>query len=164
MNIVENRRGTLFTPRLRRRFFSVLVAVVVTIAGMGLGGEIVARLLGLGDPPLVVRHPTIDYLFAPSRCYKRFGNDICYNKWSMRSIPADRFPLLMLGDSVLNGGSLTDQSELASELIRSKRGITVGNVSAGSWGPSNLLAYTNEFGWFGARLIIMWSAFTRSRM
>jgi len=120
------------------------------------GAEVFARFqVGLGDPPLTVRDPDIEYLFKPSRCYRRFGNDVCYNRWSMRSPEADRFPILVLGDSVVNGGSLTDDSRLGTAILARHLGVAVGNVSAGSWGPPNLLEYTERFGWFGAQSVIV---------
>ena len=145
---------------MRRRFLTVLVAAALLLAG----AEAVARFhLGLGDPPLMVRDPEIEYLFAPSRSYHRFGNRVSYNAYSMRS---DEFPrertsddevrILVLGDSVVNGGGLTDQDELATAILqrrlREAYGVhaVVGNISARSWGPANLLAYVRRFGWFHA--------------
>lgn len=64
--------------------------------------------------------------------------------------------ILVLGDSVPNGGNLTDQSELATEILKeniqsiASVPVHVGNISAGSWSPPNLLAYVDEFGTFGA--------------
>jgi hypothetical protein len=118
-------------------------------------GEAFARVgLGLGDPPLTIRDAEIEYLFAPSRCYSRFGNRVCYNEWSMRSDGGDRFDVLIMGDSVVNGGALTDQADLATELLSRETGLAVANISAGSWGPANLLAYSKRFGWFKADVAV----------
>lgn len=142
---------------------AIAAAIVVLLL---VGGEAVARyVLGLGDPPLTIRDPDIEYLFAPNRCYDRFGNRVCYNEWSMRSdpLPATRGPgerrILVLGDSVINGGATTDQADLATEILKKRLGIVVGNVSAGSWGPANLLAYLRRFGSFDAdEMIFVFSA------
>jgi hypothetical protein len=131
-------------------------------------GELASRyILGLGDPPLSVAHPKIEYLFKASSNFKRFGNYFKTNAYSMRS---DAFPqtrqsnelrLLILGDSVPNGESHTDQSELATEILKEKLSETVpfpvhiGNISAGSWSPPNLLAYIQEFGTFDADIAII---------
>jgi hypothetical protein len=120
----------------------------VAIVVVSFGGELIARfVLGLGDPPLSVDHPTIEYLFAPSAEHRRFGNEFRTNRYHARS---DEFPqtrvsnevrVLVLGDSVPNGGNLTDQSELATELLKDKLAealnleVFVGNASAGSWSP-----------------------------
>lgn len=157
--------GVARTGRYRWRFR--VRWAVLAVAALVAGGELVSRLgLGLGDPPLLLADPEIEYLFQPSRRYRRFGNRVAYNAYSMRS---DDFPktknsaselrVLVLGDSVVNGGSLTDQSQLATQLLQSrlsadlKRPVVVGNVSAGSWGPANMLAYVRRFGLFGADVV-----------
>lgn len=132
------------------------------------GGELVARLgLGLGDPPLSDPYPDLEYAFRPGT-YHRFGNTIRINSHHMRS---DEFPahkteagevrVMLMGDSVVNGGALTDQADLASELLRSQfarrlgQPVVVGNISAGSWGPGNLLAYARRFGLFDADIVVV---------
>jgi hypothetical protein len=142
---------------------AIVAGVVVVLL---LGGEAVARfVLGLGDPPLTIRDPDIEYLFAPNRCYHRFGNRVCYNEWSMRSdsLAAAKGDgerrVLVIGDSVINGGAITDQDDLATEILKKRLGIVVGNVSAGSWGPANQLAYLRRFGTFDAdELVFVFSA------
>ncbi len=129
-----------------------IAAVLVALLGIG---DAAARWgLGLGDPPLTIRHPTIDYLFKPG-CYARFHNTVCYNSHSMRSDEGDTFPLVVMGDSVVNGGALTDQHSLATSILSRELGEPVANVSAGSWGPGNMLAYADAFGWFGAQTIVI---------
>jgi hypothetical protein len=63
----------------------------------------------------------------------------------------------VLGDSVVNGGALTDQKDLASEILGRQLDAHawVGNISAGSWGPANLLAYVSKYGWFEADAAII---------
>ena len=141
--------------------------LIVALIAVGLGGELFARYaLGLGDPPLTIRDPEIDYLFKPGT-YHRFGNTITYNSFSMRAdeVPPtkqgpDELRILVFGDSVVNGGAHTDDSELATRLAqealadRLQRPVWIGNVSAGSWGPGNHLAYIDRFGLFDADIVI----------
>ncbi len=143
-----------------------LLAVVLTAAVVLVAAEAFARIyLGLGDPPLTIRDPQIEYMFAPSRSYARLGHRIAYNAYSMRSddfpprkATADEVRILVLGDSVVNGGALTDQDDLATGILQRRLqeeyglSAAVGNISAGSWGPGNLLAYVKRFGWFDADL------------
>ncbi len=131
------------------------------------GVELFARFyLGLGDPPLYEADPKIEYLQKPFGSYHRFGNAITINEWSMRSGPLtkskqspDERRVLLIGDSIVNGGALTDDKELASAILQQrltdamKRDVFVGNISAGSWGPENMLAYTRRFGWFDADVV-----------
>ena len=152
--------GQLQLSSLRRR----LLTAAAVAAFLFVIAEMVARYaLGLGDPPLIVIDRDLEYAFLPGRSYERFGNHIAYNAWSMRSpeVPSAREPgdtrILVLGDSVVNGGALTDQRDLASEILARDLGpdAWVGNISAGSWGPKNLLAYTHRYGWFAADATII---------
>jgi len=151
--------------RLLRRFrvgLGVLLALAVA-------GELTARYgLGLSDPPLSVAHPTIEYMFAPNQDRCRFGNRIYINRYGMRSadFPAektdpDEYRIMVLGDSVVNGGSLTDHENLATTMLQKQlaeemdRPVVVANASAGSWGPPNLLAYTQTHGFFDADTVLI---------
>lgn len=131
-------------------------------------GEVVSRfVLGLGDPPLSVTHPTIEYMFKPSSSFHRFGNYFRTNEYSMRSDDfskereTNEIRILVLGDSVPNGGNLTDQTELATEILKENVEslvsvpVHVGNISAGTWSPPNLLAYVKEFGTFDADVAVI---------
>lgn len=143
--------------------------VILALVGLGAFSELTLRyFVGLGDPPLSLRDPQIEYLFAPSKCYNRFGNTVCFNQWSMRSddfgsskATAEEKRILVLGDSVVNGGALTDQERLATTMLQRDLSsaihnpVRVGNISAGSWGPANMLAYTRKFGWFEADLAFL---------
>jgi lysophospholipase L1-like esterase len=130
--------------------------------------ELAARfVLGLGTPPLTITHPTIEYLFAPNQVVNRFGNWILINSVGMRSPDfsatksPDEFRALAFGDSVLNGGNLTDHENLATTILAKElsstraRPVTVGNVSAGSWGPGNWLAYAQECGFFESDVVLL---------
>lgn len=132
-----------------------------------LGLELVARWgLGLGDPPLSLADAEIDYFFAPNQDCNRFGNRIVYNNVSMRSdrdvdepLELGKRRVIIVGDSVINGGVLTDQADLASSLLDAElRAKGVGdayNVSAGSWGPMNYAAYFRKYGTFGATDLVL---------
>ena len=127
--------------------------------------ELFARFyIGLGDPPIVVSHPTIEYMFKPNQSVKRFGNSIQINQYGMRSNKLKKkehneIRIAFFGDSVLNGGSLTDQKDLATSLLQEKlknkfhENISILNISAGSWGPGNWLAYIKKYGFFNADII-----------
>ncbi|BBF93868.1 SGNH/GDSL hydrolase family protein [Blastochloris tepida] len=136
-----------------------IITIALLIAIAVVGAEAFARFgLGLGDPPLTVIDAELEYIFRPGRTYERFGNIVSYNSKSMRAseVPpaknGDDFRVLVLGDSVVNGGALTDQKDISSEVLARKIGANawVGNISAGSWGPANLLAYVTRHGWFDA--------------
>ena len=136
---------------------------------LAVGGEWFARsVLGLGDPPLSITHPRIEYLYVPNQDVQRFGKRFLVNDYSMRSAPfaarkgADERRVLVFGDSVVNGGNLTDHQDLATtrlahDLLPFAGGnkVVVGNVSAGSWGPGNWLAYSQAYGFFEADVVVL---------
>ncbi len=132
-------------------------------------GELTARfVLGLGDPPLLMADPEIQYLYQPNQDCRRQGNRVKYNAYSMRS---DDFPakktnpaelrVMVIGDSVVNGGNPTDQADLATTMLgpvlsaKLNRPVVVGNISAGSWGPPNQLAYVRRYGLFDADVVVI---------
>jgi lysophospholipase L1-like esterase len=132
------------------------------------GGELFARYyLGLGTPPLSVADPQIEYLFMPDQDVTRFGNHFFTNHYGMRSnaFPVKReaheLRVMVFGDSVLNGGNLTDQADLATSILKNNlteltaNNVVVGNISAGSWGPGNWLAYVNKYGLFDADIVVL---------
>ncbi|MCA9292140.1 MAG: SGNH/GDSL hydrolase family protein [Phycisphaerales bacterium] len=163
-------RGDATTDERRRRsrwgrrlVVGGLVLVVVLV-----GAEIVARVaFGLGDPPILVHDPELDYYYKPDRTYRRFGNTVHYNAWAMRS---DDFPerrsdpdecrVMIVGDSIINGGVLTDQADLATSRIqrdlaaRLGRPVVVGNISAGGWSPVHQRAYVERYGLFDADVVV----------
>lgn len=74
---------------------------------------------------------------------------------------SDSAYILGLGDSVINGGTLTDQDSLATTLISKaltsilQKKTLMLNISAGSWGPDNAAAYVKKYGSFGAKMIVL---------
>ena len=139
----------------------LLIYSLAVIAALILVGEAVARYgLGLGTPPLSVAHPRIDYMFAPNQDVDRFGNRQLYNAYGMRNAPVsswgDDRRVLVFGDSVLNGGNLTDHEELATTIASDDVADAVfANISAGSWGPDNILGWMKTFGLLDADAVVL---------
>lgn len=134
------------------------VAMAALLLGLG-GAELGARyVLGLGTLPLSVTHPTIEYMFAPNQDVQRFGNRQLYNEFGMRSVGMEEVfqprRVLVLGDSVLNGGNQTDHADLATTLSTDDK-IFFGNVSAGSWGPANMGAWIDRYGFLEADTLVV---------
>jgi lysophospholipase L1-like esterase len=121
---------------------------------------------GLGAPVLVQADPQTGYRFQPNQKVFRFGKKIQYNQYSQRSEPitSEKIPgklrILVTGDSVLNGGNPTDQSQTITELLETKinssgQSVEVLNASAGSWGIGNQAGYLREFDLFKADALIL---------
>ncbi len=145
----------------------ILVVVVGWLVVLELGLRL---LFGFGNPLLYIPDAQCGYLLAPNQRRRRFGNRIEINQYSMRSPAIAPLPhasvmrVLLLGDSVANGGWWTDQAETISaqiaRLLSAKLGgtgvaVEVLNASANSWGPRNELAYLQKFGRFGAEGVVL---------
>jgi hypothetical protein len=144
------------------KFLVRFVIFLLIVAG---AAEAFLRLeYGFCNAPLYVSDPAFEYIYAPNQDVKRFGNRVITNAFSMRNdpvLPTDTLVVLLVGDSVINGGSMTDQDSLASGFLEKKLSLTlkkrvrVLNISAGSWGPDNIAAYLKKFGLFNAKLICL---------
>ncbi len=160
-----------------------LALVIVTVtAGLLLATELLLRvLLGFGNPLIYIADAECGYLLAPSQRVRRLGNRIEINEYSMRTgaiaplPPIASLRVLLLGDSVANGGWWTDQTDTISEIMarqlrRNIRNLALNaqlhskvnysnvevlNCSANSWGPRNQVAYIKRFGLFGAKVVVL---------
>jgi hypothetical protein len=157
---------------LARRLFRWFAWTSLTLALLGaIAAELIARYhFQLGNPPLFQPDPQMRYIMAPSATYQRLGNTITYNRFSMRGTrdfdpdtpkAPDELRVLVIGDSVINGGPFTDDKFLATRLLEEhlstarRAPALVMNASAGSWGPPQELAYLNRFGLFGADVLVI---------
>lgn len=155
-------------PARRRGLRLALIGAAATLVL----AELVARFgLGLGDPPLFIKDDAIEYLIRPGT-YRRFGHSIAINRWSQRSAEIEakktdpnELRILVIGDSVVNGGALLADAKIATRLLQDTlsrelaRPVRVLNISAGSWGPQNQLAYLRKFGTFDAdAAVVVWSS------
>lgn len=149
-----------------------LTLIVVGLLILALGAmELALRVFfGFGKPPLYVADPQTGYRLAPNQRTKRFGNVFEINQYSMRggaiapTPDANTLRVLLLGDSIANGGWWTDQSEILSAQLQQQIAnspiaktpqVEVLNASANSWGPRNELAYTAKFGTFDAQVLVL---------
>ncbi|MBD1856033.1 MULTISPECIES: SGNH/GDSL hydrolase family protein [Leptolyngbya] len=140
-------------------FMIVLLGLGVSIAMLELGLRLI---FGFGNPPLLQVDQNTGYRFQPNQKLFRFGKYIEINQYSQRNSPisAIKSPntrrILMIGDSVLNGGVQTDQAYTITEQFRELLGgsIEVLNASTGSWGIENRIGYLLEFGSFQSDVII----------
>jgi hypothetical protein len=150
---------------MRKPARPLLIGLVVFFVGL-IGAELALRkFLGLGDMTVLFQADSaFEYIAQPNQNKVRFGNKILYNEYSMRSRPlseTDDCIVLGFGDSVINGGTLTDQDSLATTIIENRMSKEIGNgfrflnISAGSWGPDNCAAYLERFGSFGAKMIVL---------
>ena len=143
----------------RWRYILIIIVFVFVI------GELVGRYYGLCSYPLYIESDEYEYIHAPNQDLMIYGNHFITNEYSMRSAPIDlekdTSVVLLIGDSVINGGNLTDHEDLASTILEKRlskhfgKSIRVLNISAGSWGPDNGAAYVKKHGMFNADVIVL---------
>ncbi|MEA5568105.1 MULTISPECIES: SGNH/GDSL hydrolase family protein [unclassified Anabaena] len=143
----------------------LLVIFGVVVVALVLGEIGLRSLFGFGNPLTYIADDQIGYLLAPNQRTRRFGNRIEINEYSMRSGSISKIPtpstlrILILGDSIANGGWWTDQTNTISSLmmasLSNRQPTEVMNASANSWGPRNELAYLQKFGTFQAQLVVL---------
>ncbi|WMJ73267.1 hypothetical protein RCC89_08840 [Cytophagaceae bacterium ABcell3] len=141
----------------------ILLLTVVSLLAVGL--EVLLRAqYGLGKTLLFTDSKEYEYIAAPNQDLVRFGNKVLVNEYGMRSLkiePSDTTVILLIGDSVINGGVLTDHDSLATTILEkelsqeSQREVRVLNISAGSWGPDNCYAYLEKHGVFNADMVVL---------
>lgn len=130
---------------------SVLVFVIVII-------ELTLRIgFGFCDALLYQSSRRYEYIAGPCQERHRFGVRLQTNSYSQRSEEPDSTKTIVLGmgDSVLFGGSWMDQDSLATTLFTKEAGMQMLNISCGSWGPDNCVAYLKEHGTFGAKTMVL---------
>lgn len=144
----------------------LILAIVVVLLGLIELG--LRSLFGFGNPLIYIADEKIGYLLAPNQSTRRLGNRIQINEYSMRSASIQKtlqpstLRILLLGDSIANGGWWTDQQNTISSLMQTSlasannyQPVEVLNASANSWGPRNELAYLQRFGNFQAQGIVL---------
>ncbi|MGB3403175.1 MAG: SGNH/GDSL hydrolase family protein [Microcoleaceae cyanobacterium] len=143
-----------------------MIILVGILAGMVVIELALRRIAGFGQPLIYLCDPDIGYLLAPSQKTRRFGNWIEINGYSMRSPEITKEPtdntlrILLLGDSIVNGGWWTDQADILSiqiqqQLTTENTPVEVLNMSANSWGPPNQLAYLQKHGIFNSKIVVL---------
>jgi hypothetical protein len=148
----------------------VLIVIFGVLVGLFVAIEIGLRsLFGFGNPLIYIGDEKIGYLLAPNQQTYRFGSRIEINEFSMRSGKISKihhapgtFRVLLLGDSIANGGWWTDQKNTISNLLMNSlshssnyQQIEVLNASANSWSPRNELAYLQKFGTFQSQNLVL---------
>jgi len=164
MSLEKNIGRRLSIKRTYQAPFFIKGAVVLAV--LMLLGNGVSYLIGFGQPPLVLLHEEIEYYLMPNMSYKRFGNEISINQYSMRSVQFDRDnknPLYtVMGDSVVYGEHQIDQKQTIAYILNSQLkekygddSIVVASIAASSWGPGNMLAFYEEMGSFPGKTVFL---------
>lgn len=131
---------------MRKRWIAVGAVVVLAVVG--------ASALFFARPVQIAPHRAAEYAAVPGD-YRRLLADTHVNAHHMRAADGDRFDVLLMGDSVVFGWAGIPQDQTAVSILSDRLGVPVGNISANSWGPPNLLGYVKQHGAFGARVAVL---------
>ncbi len=136
---------------------SILKLSIILFVAFALVVEITLRYYGFCSAPLYFESNEFEYLTFPNQFGRRFGNQFFINAFSQRSDNPSKKKrkILGIGDSVINGGVLTDQDDLATSIISKETNAQVLNISAGSWGPDNCAAYLKHYGTFESHQMVL---------
>lgn len=127
--------------------------------------ELVGRAVGLHEP-IVFERTHYGYRAVPGQSLNRFGNRIDYDARGLRSEPTPARPgpgvlrVLCLGDSVTNGGAVTDQQatmpyRLQAFLHSNGQRAEVLNASAPGWAIANELGWLKAHGTQGGHFVVL---------
>jgi lysophospholipase L1-like esterase len=116
--------------------------------------------------PVIYEKTTYGYRVVPNQDLRRFGNRSFYNEQGLRSEPMrpevapGALRVLCLGDSVTNGGAITDQAatfpyQLQALLRTHFNAVEVLNASAPGWALANELGWLRENGIFHSSLVVL---------
>jgi lysophospholipase L1-like esterase len=144
--------------RLRSRVPALAVLAALMLEGAG-------RLAGL-HTPVIYEKTTYGYRAVPNQDLHRFGNRSFYNAQGLRSEPIGpgvapgTLRVLCLGDSVINGGAITDQAatipyQLQDLLRLHFKSVEVLNASAPGWAVANELGWLREHGILHSGLVLL---------
>lgn len=138
------------------KIFIILFLTIIIV-------EMIGRYCGLNDYPLFQSSKEFEYIQTPNQNRYIYRNHFTTNEYSMRSKTIDfkdSLVVLLIGDSILYGGNIIDDDELASTILENnlsrqfEKKIRVLNISCKSWGPENNYQYLKKNGVFNADLII----------
>ena len=136
--------------RIQFFFFSFVIIAFIAELTLRFG-------FGFCDALLYQTSDRYEYIAQPNQSRHRFGVRLMTNSYSQRSEEPDstKTIVLGLGDSVIFGGGWTDYDSLATTLFSKEMGMQMLNISCGSWGPDNCVAYLREKGTFGAKAMVL---------
>jgi len=127
-------------------------------------GELAGRMLGL-HTPMLYQVTSYGYRVAPDQDFRRFGHRVFINHQGLRNEPIAPLPaagtlrILCLGDSITNGGAITDQDDTYPYQFQRLLGaggqkVEVLNASAPGWAIGNEAGWLKENGVLGAQAAV----------
>jgi lysophospholipase L1-like esterase len=143
--------------KARTTLWIVAVVIAATVAA-----ELVLRGTGIHRIPLFRSDARYEYFTLPDQVLRIGAVRFVTNALGMRNGPIGPKKVrrvLVIGDSVINGGFTVDQDGIATERANAKartegRNVEFVNLSANSWGAGNVAAFLEAHGTFEADAVI----------
>lgn len=143
--------------KARTTLWILAVVIVATVAV-----ELVLRGTGIHRIPLFQSDARYEYFTLPDQVLRIGAVRFVTNTLGMRNGPIGPKMgrrVLVIGDSVLNGGFTVDQDSMATERANARaraegRDVEFLNLSANSWGAGNVAAFIDAHGTFEADEVI----------
>jgi hypothetical protein len=130
----------VISRRITLRFIAAALLLV-------LAAEAAIHISRINDFPIYDVNNRIGYIPKPDQAGAfLWRNDWVFNELSMgteRPFRPGR-GLLLVGDSVVNGGNPLRHSERLGPALERRTGVTVWPISAGSWGLQNEVTWLND--------------------
>ena len=138
----------------RKKTVRIVFGILIVLGVIELSLRLV---FGFCDALLYEPSDKYEYIAKPHQDRYRFFSHIYINSYGMRCDEPDstKKRILGLGDSILFGPAQNDQDSLATTLFTNETGVQMLNISCGSWGPDNNVAYLREKGTFGAKAMVL---------
>ena len=136
-----------------RKWWWIVLAIPVLLGCW----EVVLRFRGYHWLPVFVADDRFEYMTAPGQDLNTAGVRFTTNEIGMRCGPIgakQRKRVVVIGDSVINGGLSSTQDSLATTIAGLATTAEVLNCSAPSWGPDNAAAFLDAHGHFDADMVI----------
>jgi lysophospholipase L1-like esterase len=136
----------------------IVAVVIVALAA----AELELRATGIHRIPLFRSDAHYEYFTLPDQVLRIGAARFVTNALGMRNGPIGPKKgrrVLVIGDSVINGGFTLDQDSMATERANAKaraegRDVEYINLSANSWGAGNVAAFLKAHGTFDADAVI----------
>ena len=142
----------------KKKYYEKLFYLFLFIGGILVTLELVlTHLFGFCDALLYQPSDQYEYIAQPNQDRHRFGARLMTNSYSQRSEEPDSTKTIILGcgDSIIFGGGWMDHDSLATTLFSNETGMQMLNISCGSWGPDNCVAYLKEKGTFRTKAMVL---------
>jgi lysophospholipase L1-like esterase len=146
---------------------NIIISIFAGVIAFAILEAFLRIAFGFGNPLLFEPSDEYGYRIAPNQNIYRFGKRIFINEQGLRSEPMTAIPkkgverILCAGDSITNGGILTDQEDTYPYILQKllnkagDRRFEILNASAPGWASRDEEAFLKKFGIYNSKIVIL---------